>query len=67
MLVTVPVVLLLLDRWPLERAESLVELVREKLPLFGMSLVSVFMTVRSQALGECTEYIHDRISTLERL
>ena len=67
MLVTVPFVLLLLDYWPLRRFEgfgetgkndpSLTDLLREKLPLFALSLVSVALTLFTQrgavrAVGE---------------
>lgn len=66
-LVTVPFLLLLLDRWPLQRTESMVHLVREKLPLFGLSIVSIFMTFRSQARGGCTEFIHEGVGLFDRL
>lgn len=58
MLVTVPFVLLLLDYWPLRRFESsagtwkkdtgLTHLLREKVPLFALSLVSVSLTLFTQ-------------------
>ena len=52
MLVTLPLVLLLLDFWPLERLEMdwryFARLVAEKLPLFVLSIASVTITVISQ-------------------
>ena len=44
MLVTVPVILLLLDYWPLRRTERLTWLILEKLPLFGLSIASSIIT-----------------------
>jgi tetratricopeptide (TPR) repeat protein len=46
MLVTLPVLLLLLDGWPLRRLQktSAVRLIAEKLPLFAMSFVSCIVT-----------------------
>ena len=49
MLVTLPVVLLLLDYWPLQRAESAGELALEKLPLLALSAVSCVLTLLAQA------------------
>jgi len=48
MLVTVPVVLLLLDRWPLERRLAWRRLALEKLPLVGLAAVSVVVTLLAQ-------------------
>ena len=48
MLVTVPVILLLLDYWPLRRSERLMWLVLEKLPLFGLSIASSIITLLVQ-------------------
>jgi tetratricopeptide (TPR) repeat protein len=54
MVVTLPLILLLLDYWPLERygknagKSSLSGLIVEKLPLVGMSLVSAIVTVWAQ-------------------
>ena len=54
MVVTLPVVLLLLDYWPLGRVEdarrvsSWIPLVREKIPLFVLSVVSTLVTVLVQ-------------------
>jgi tetratricopeptide (TPR) repeat protein len=53
MLVTVPIVLLLLDYWPLARSTSLFKLLLEKIPLCLLSLGSVVATLLAQnfALG----------------
>ncbi len=58
MLVTFPVVLLLLDVWPLDRAAGLsadrgvwTGLVREKIPWFAMVVVSSAITVLAQRAG----------------
>ena len=51
MLVTLPVVLLILDRWPFDRAPTLARwwpLVLEKLPLFALSGVVALVTVHMQ-------------------
>jgi tetratricopeptide (TPR) repeat protein len=48
MLVTLPLVLLLLDYWPLRRAESARRLVLEKLPLLALSAASCVVTVFAQ-------------------
>ena len=50
MLVTLPVVLLLLDYWPLQRVESrkLSGLVMEKLPLLALSAASCVVTLLAQ-------------------
>lgn len=48
MLVTIPVILLLLDYWPLRRPESLGKLIREKLPLVGLAAVSCLVTLVAQ-------------------
>jgi len=48
MLVTLPVILLLLDYWPLRRTERFALLVAEKVPLFGLSLASSAMTLLAQ-------------------
>lgn len=54
MLVTVPLVLLLLDYWPLRRSEntSLVRLVSEKLPLFALALACSAATLVVQSKGD---------------
>src|SRR5437868_9379817 len=48
MLVTTPLLLLLLDYWPLNRAESFASLVLEKIPLFLLSAVSSIATMTAQ-------------------
>jgi len=48
MLVTLPVVLLLLDYWPLQRVESAGRLVMEKLPLLALSAASCVATLLAQ-------------------
>ena len=48
MLVTTPLVLLLLDYWPLNRTESFARLVLEKIPLFLLSAVSSIATMTAQ-------------------
>jgi tetratricopeptide (TPR) repeat protein len=48
MLVTLPVVLLLLDVWPLRRAETAGKLVLEKLPLLALSAASCMATLLAQ-------------------
>ena len=52
MLVTVPIVLLLLDYWPLARSTS-TKLLIEKIPLFALSILSIVATLLAQnfALG----------------
>src|SRR5712692_614993 len=60
MLVTVPIVLLLLDYWPLNRFAKLTtaKLIVEKIPLFVLSIGSCIETLWAQnfALGS-TEYL----------
>ena len=48
MLVSLPIVLLLLDYWPLKRLGSPIKLVLEKLPLFGLALLSCATTLIAQ-------------------
>ncbi len=60
MLVTLPLILLLLDRWPLERNASTRELVLEKLPFFALALASSAVTWIAQRSGGAT-------ATLEHL
>lgn len=50
MLVTLPVLMLLLDRWPLERFD-LVRGLREKLPFFALSAGSAVVTLVAQSKG----------------
>ncbi len=58
MLVTVPFVLLLIDRWPLARQESLSRLVFEKLPWFLLAAFSCAMTFLAQRSSGATELAH---------
>ena len=48
MLVTLPVVLLLLDYWPLQRKESMGKLVMEKVPLLALSAAACVITLLAQ-------------------
>lgn len=50
MLVTLPVLMLLLDRWPLDRFD-LVRGLREKLPFFALSAASAVVTFVAQSRG----------------
>jgi Flp pilus assembly protein TadD len=50
MLITLPVAMLLLDRWPLARFE-LRSCVREKLPFFALSAASAVVTFIAQSAG----------------
>jgi hypothetical protein len=65
MLVTVPCLLVLLDRWPLARVEPWRVLVREKWPLFLLALVSSVLTVVAQRAGGALQPL-ERLSLLER-
>lgn len=53
MLVSLPLVLLALDRWPLARTESTRtrSLLLEKLPLFGLAALSALVTIHAQREG----------------
>ena len=54
MLVTLPILLLLVDRWPLERSPTLFparERWIEKLPLFALALASGVVTLWAQSIG----------------
>jgi Flp pilus assembly protein TadD len=48
MLITMPVVLLLLDYWPLQRKETAARLIKEKLPLLVLSAAVCVATVLAQ-------------------
>jgi protein O-mannosyl-transferase len=48
MLVSLPLVLLLLDYWPLQRAESAKRLVMEKLPLLALAVAACVVTILAQ-------------------
>jgi protein O-mannosyl-transferase len=72
MAVTLPVLLLLLDYWPLERldpaaadrASVMWRLLREKLPLFAMSAASSWVTIVAQHRGEAFKGLdHVRLPT----
>lgn len=60
MLITLPVILLLLDRWPLERYDTdqhsggvtFARLLLEKLPLFVLALASGLVTLYAQQAGD---------------
>jgi tetratricopeptide (TPR) repeat protein len=62
MLVTLPLVLLLLDYWPLQRMESARRLVMEKLPLLALSAAACVATLLAQhqtiQLGESVSLPH---------
>lgn len=49
MLVTLPVVLLIADRWPLRRGDPAKRLVIEKLPLFALSLIFSIVAIAVQS------------------
>jgi hypothetical protein len=51
MLVTLPLVLLLLDRWPLGRREGWPALVREKIPLFALVAAATLAAFAAQREG----------------
>jgi protein O-mannosyl-transferase len=51
MIVTLPVLLLVIDRWPLKRTESWGRLIVEKLPLLLLSGLSAAMTLWAQRAG----------------
>ena len=51
MLVTVPIVLLLLDYWPLKRESSPTKLILEKVPLIALSAASCVITFLIQKQG----------------
>ncbi len=71
MLVTLPLVLLLLDAWPLTRARAfggdrtLSFLLREKAPLFLLAALSSVVTLLVQSRGGCTEHL-DRLDFAAR-
>jgi tetratricopeptide (TPR) repeat protein len=51
MLVTLPILLLLLDLWPLQRKDGWQALFKEKLPFFALSFISAVVTVFAQRAG----------------
>lgn len=48
MLVTAPGLLLLIDYWPLKRQASFLTLLVEKIPFFGLSIISSYITIIAQ-------------------
>ncbi len=71
MLVTMPFTLLLLDYWALERFEkwnvsSLLPLIKEKLPYFVLSILSVLVTIFAQGTGGAIQGIQ-RFDMADRL
>ena len=63
MAVTLPIVLLLLDYWPLCRIKSRDSwrcLIAEKIPLFALSLGSGLITIYAQELGNAVESLQVR-------
>jgi len=65
MLVTLPCLLLVLDRWPLARREPWSALVREKSALFLLALVSAVLTVVAQRAGGSLQAL-DQLTLAER-
>ncbi len=57
MLVSAPLVLLLLDRWPLGRRESWRRLVLEKLPFLALAAGSCLVTLAAQRSSGATELV----------
>ena len=64
--VTLPALLLLLDAWPLRRAQSWRQLVIEKLPLAGIAIASSIATILVQRAGGAVGGI-DRYPLVQRL
>jgi Flp pilus assembly protein TadD len=58
MVVTLPLVLLLLDYWPLRRERPWSRLVMEKLPLFALAGVSSVLTLIAQRAGGSMDSSH---------
>jgi tetratricopeptide (TPR) repeat protein len=69
MLVTLPVVLLLLDYWPLDRLRSgnLKRRLVEKLPFLGVALVSSVVTFAAQAEGGAVVALKGELPFVPRL
>ncbi len=65
MIVTLPVLLFVLDFWPLKRGFSL-ERVLDALPFFGLSLVDSWLTVLAQRAAGTIQSLN-AVSTAERL
>jgi tetratricopeptide (TPR) repeat protein len=51
MATTLPLLLLIADRWPLQRAEPWRRLVREKIPMFAISAAAAAATLWAQLVG----------------
>ncbi len=51
MVITFPLLLLLWDYWPLQRAQSFAKLALEKVPLLALSAASAVITVEAQRAG----------------
>lgn len=66
MVVTLPVVLLLLDYWPLRRAERRSRLVVEKLPLFIIVAAAGWLTWQAQSAAGATHTL-EQLPLLQRL
>jgi len=70
MLVTLPVILLLVDFWPLQRVKSQfrqsLRLIGEKIPLFLIALLSSIITLSAQDAGGAVSSL-DRFTLLVRL
>jgi len=69
MIITLPVILLLIDYWPLGRMNSRADMVRlviEKLPLFALSIASAIITVLAQNAGGAVKSL-DHVSISQRL
>jgi len=65
MIVTLPLVLLLLDIWPLRRVSPGRILLREKMPLFVLSAASALITFLVQSRAGAVEAIH--VPLIERV
>ncbi len=57
MLVTLPFLFLVLDRWPLQRTESLGARLREKLPWFALAVGSALVTMQAQEASGATKLL----------
>ncbi len=66
MLVTLPIVLLLLDFWPLQRTTPFARLLLEKLPLLVLSALSCVITLHAQTAGGSVVSF-DQIPLAERI
>lgn len=66
-LVTLPLGMLILDRWPLGRKLGLWASVREKIPFFMLSGAAAGITLWSQSAGGCTAFIAEGLAPLARV